>query len=79
MAIFKARADGVANAYAVDAQSGKQIWKTKLDDFPSARGTGSGRGRLVEDGIEWQLTCHTTPWRAANSSITVLSWVWYGR
>ena len=33
--------DGAANAYAVDAATGKQLWKTKVDDFPSARITGS--------------------------------------
>jgi polyvinyl alcohol dehydrogenase (cytochrome) len=33
--------DGVANTYALDASTGKQVWKTKVDDFPVARGTGS--------------------------------------
>jgi polyvinyl alcohol dehydrogenase (cytochrome) len=33
--------DGVANAFAVDAATGKLIWKTKVDDFPAARITGS--------------------------------------
>ena len=33
--------DGVANAYAVEAATGKLIWKTKVDEFPSARITGS--------------------------------------
>jgi polyvinyl alcohol dehydrogenase (cytochrome) len=33
--------DGVANAYAVEAATGKLIWKTKVDDFPAARVTGS--------------------------------------
>jgi polyvinyl alcohol dehydrogenase (cytochrome) len=33
--------DGKANAWAVDAASGKQIWKTRVDDFAVARLTGS--------------------------------------
>ncbi len=33
--------DGKANAWAVDAATGKQIWKTRVDDFPVARITGS--------------------------------------
>ncbi len=33
--------DGKATAWAVDAASGKVIWKTKVDDFPVARLTGS--------------------------------------
>ncbi len=34
-------ADGIANAYAVDASSGKQLWIRKLDDHRLARVTGS--------------------------------------
>ncbi len=33
--------DGSATAYAVDASTGALIWKTKVDDFPVARVTGS--------------------------------------
>ena len=33
--------DGASFAYAVDANTGKQIWKTKVEDFPAARITGS--------------------------------------
>jgi len=33
--------DGKATAWAVDAATGKVIWKTKVDDFPVARLTGS--------------------------------------
>src|SRR5262249_42120258 len=33
--------DGSANAYAIEAATGKLIWKTKVDEFPSARVTGS--------------------------------------
>jgi len=33
--------DGSALAYAVDAMTGKQFWKTKVDTFPAARITGS--------------------------------------
>ncbi|HEV2701963.1 MAG TPA: PQQ-binding-like beta-propeller repeat protein [Steroidobacteraceae bacterium] len=33
--------DRQANAYAVDAQSGKQVWMTKLDTHPSAAVTGA--------------------------------------
>lgn len=33
--------DGQAYAYALDAQSGKLIWKTKVEDFPVGHITGS--------------------------------------
>ena len=33
--------DGAANAYALDAATGKLLWKTKVDNFPVARITGS--------------------------------------
>lgn len=33
--------DGRANAWAVDAATGKQLWKVKVDDFPGAGITGS--------------------------------------
>jgi polyvinyl alcohol dehydrogenase (cytochrome) len=33
--------DARANAWAVDATTGKQLWKTKVDDFSSARITSS--------------------------------------
>ncbi len=33
--------DERANVYAVDAETGKQLWKIKLDDHPVARITGS--------------------------------------
>ena len=33
--------DAKANVYAVDATTGKQLWKTKADDFPVAGITGS--------------------------------------
>jgi polyvinyl alcohol dehydrogenase (cytochrome) len=33
--------DQVSNLYAVDAATGALLWKTKLDDFPTARVTGS--------------------------------------
>jgi polyvinyl alcohol dehydrogenase (cytochrome) len=33
--------DGAANAYAVEAATGRPLWKTKVDEFPSARITGS--------------------------------------
>jgi polyvinyl alcohol dehydrogenase (cytochrome) len=33
--------DGSAFAYAVDAMTGKQLWKTKVDTFPAAHITGS--------------------------------------
>ncbi|MGH9145910.1 MAG: PQQ-binding-like beta-propeller repeat protein [Vicinamibacterales bacterium] len=41
--------DATATAYAVDAATGALLWKTKVDDFPVARVTGSPRfhnGRL---------------------------------
>ena len=34
-------ADGASFAYAVDATTGKLLWKTKVDDFPAAHITGS--------------------------------------
>ena len=34
-------ADGVANAYGIDAQTGKQIWTKHVDEHPGARATGS--------------------------------------
>jgi polyvinyl alcohol dehydrogenase (cytochrome) len=34
-------ADGAANAYGVDATTGKQIWMKHVDDHPLARATGS--------------------------------------
>jgi polyvinyl alcohol dehydrogenase (cytochrome) len=34
-------ADGAANAYGVDANTGKQIWMKHVDDHPMARATGS--------------------------------------
>ena len=33
--------DLAANVYAVDAATGKQLWKVKVDDYPLARITGS--------------------------------------
>lgn len=33
--------DIAANIYALDAATGRQIWKTRIDDFPTARATGS--------------------------------------
>lgn len=33
--------DGKAYAWAVDAATGKQLWKTRVDDYPVARVTGS--------------------------------------
>ncbi len=41
--------DGRASAHAVDAESGKALWKTKVDDHPVARITGAPtiyQGRL---------------------------------
>jgi len=34
-------ADGAANAYGIDAVTGKQIWMKKVDEHPGARATGS--------------------------------------
>jgi polyvinyl alcohol dehydrogenase (cytochrome) len=34
-------ADGAANAYGVDATTGKQIWMRHIDEHPGARATGS--------------------------------------
>ena len=33
--------DLAANVYALDAATGKQLWKVKVDDYPAARVTGS--------------------------------------
>jgi polyvinyl alcohol dehydrogenase (cytochrome) len=33
--------DGAAFGYAIDARTGQQIWKVKLDDYPVARITGT--------------------------------------
>jgi len=40
-------ADLAANVYAFDANSGRQLWKTKVEDFPGARISGSPQ---VSDG-----------------------------
>jgi polyvinyl alcohol dehydrogenase (cytochrome) len=34
-------ADAQARAYAVDAETGMQLWATKIDDHPAARATGA--------------------------------------
>lgn len=34
-------ADGIANAYGIDAMTGKQIWTKHVDEHPGARATGS--------------------------------------
>jgi polyvinyl alcohol dehydrogenase (cytochrome) len=39
MAVYVA--DGSATAYALDAASGKELWKRKVDDHPYAKATGS--------------------------------------
>ena len=33
--------DAAANVYALDAATGKQLWKTDVDDFPVGRISGS--------------------------------------
>ncbi len=40
--------DATATAYAVDAESGQQIWSAKIDDHPSATGTGAP---TLHDGV----------------------------
>lgn len=40
-------ADARARAYALDADTGKQIWSRKLDDHPAARATGAP---ILHDG-----------------------------
>jgi polyvinyl alcohol dehydrogenase (cytochrome) len=49
-------ADAQANAYAVDAETGKLIWSRKVDDHPAARATGAptlhqGRLYVVLSGV----------------------------
>jgi polyvinyl alcohol dehydrogenase (cytochrome) len=57
--------DARANAYAVDATTGRLLWKTKVDEFPGARATGSPlfyRGRLyvpMASGEEGSATVAT--------------------
>jgi polyvinyl alcohol dehydrogenase (cytochrome) len=51
-----------ANVYALDARSGKQLWKTQVEDYPTARVTGAPklyRGSLyvpVASRDEWFST-----------------------
>ncbi len=48
--------DGAGNAYALDAQTGALIWKTRVDDHPQARITGSPvayRGRYFVPMSSW--------------------------
>lgn len=40
--------DANARAYAVDAQSGQEIWTRQIDEHPAARGTGSP---TLHDGV----------------------------
>jgi polyvinyl alcohol dehydrogenase (cytochrome) len=49
-------ADAQARAYAVDAQTGGLLWRTKVDDHPAARATGAptlhqGRLYVVLSGV----------------------------
>jgi polyvinyl alcohol dehydrogenase (cytochrome) len=49
-------ADAQARAYAVDASTGKELWKRKVDEHPAARATGSptlhaGRLYVVTSGV----------------------------
>lgn len=49
-------ADAEARAYAVDAETGQQLWVTKIDDHPAARATGAptyydGRLYVVLSGV----------------------------
>jgi polyvinyl alcohol dehydrogenase (cytochrome) len=49
-------ADAQANAYALDAQTGGLLWRTKVDDHPAARATGAptlyqGRLYVVLSGV----------------------------
>jgi polyvinyl alcohol dehydrogenase (cytochrome) len=55
-----------ANVYAVDAATGKQIWKTKVEDHPAARITGSPIG--YEDRL--YVPVSSTEERAAGYSTT---------
>jgi polyvinyl alcohol dehydrogenase (cytochrome) len=48
--------DGGATAYAIDAQSGRELWRRKVDNHPYAAGTGSptyynGRLYVVTAGV----------------------------
>jgi polyvinyl alcohol dehydrogenase (cytochrome) len=55
--------DGAANAYALDAQTGELIWKTRVDDHPQARITGSPvahRGRYFVPMSSWSTVTEPT-------------------
>jgi polyvinyl alcohol dehydrogenase (cytochrome) len=41
-------ADGAANVYAIDADTGRQIWTRRVDDHPYAKATGS---LTLHDGV----------------------------
>ncbi len=56
--------DQTANAYALDAVTGKLLWKTKVDDFPLARITGSpsfNNGRLYVGVASGEELAASTP------------------
>ena len=56
--------DGHGYAYAVDAETGREIWKTQVDDHPAARITGSPtyyKGRLYVPVASGEETLAATP------------------
>jgi polyvinyl alcohol dehydrogenase (cytochrome) len=56
--------DRAANVYAVDAADGKLLWKTRVDDFPIARVTGSPvfhNGRLYVGVASGEETAGAPP------------------
>ena len=55
--------DRAANVYAVDAKTGTLLWKTKVDDFPLARVTGTPvfyNGRLYAPTASGEETAGST-------------------
>ena len=57
-------ADTAANAYALDASSGKLLWKTRVEDHPLARITGSPtlyQGRLYIPTSSYEETEGASP------------------
>lgn len=72
-------ADGKANAYAVDRQTGKQLWIRKVDDHPFARSTGSptlheGRLYVTTSGVGEETSATRANYECCTfrGSVTVL-------
>ncbi len=55
--------DAHANVYALDANTGKQIWKTTVDDYPTARVTSTLK---LYEGRLYMGVASRDEWHAAN-------------